>query len=207
MSEYRDRMPDENAPLEYVTVVAGLPRSGTSMMMQMLDAGGLDILTDRKRKADEDNPKGYYELEKATQLRKKRDWLGNAMSKGVKIVAQLLPFLPKDLPIRVVFIERNLDEVLASQKTMLSRMKRDSGKFSDAQIQAAYSRQLDMVKQWLANNPNAWVLYLQHRDVIREPARSAGLVNHFLGGHLDVEAMAQVVDPELYRQRIAQSVV
>jgi predicted AlkP superfamily phosphohydrolase/phosphomutase/tetratricopeptide (TPR) repeat protein len=204
--EYRDRLPDESAPSEYVTVVAGLPRSGTSMMMQMLDAGGLDILTDRKRKADEDNPKGYYELEKATQLRKKRDWLGNAMSKGVKIVAQLLPFLPKDLPIRVVFIERNLDEVLASQKTMLSRMKRDSGKFSDAQIQAAYSRQLDMVKQWLANNPNAWVLYLQHRDVIREPARCAGLVNHFLGGRLDVEAMAQVVDPELYRQRIAQPV-
>jgi tetratricopeptide (TPR) repeat protein len=205
--DYGDRLPDENAPSEFVTIVAGLPRSGTSMMMQMLDAGGLDILTDRKRKADEDNPKGYYELEKATQLRKKRDWLGNAMNKGVKIVAQLLPYLPQDLPIRVVFIERNLDEVLASQKTMLSRMKRDSEKFSDAQIQAAYSRQLDMVKQWLANNPKAWVLYLQHRDVIREPARSAGLVNHFLGGHLDVEAMAQVVDPELYRQRIAQSVV
>ncbi len=203
----RDRWPpDEQAPPDFVTVVAGLPRSGTSMLMQMLDAGGMKLLTDRKRKADEDNPRGYHELEKATQLRKKRDWVGEARHKAVKIVAQLLPYLPKDVPIRVVFIERDLDEVLASQKTMLIRMKRDSAKFSDAQMQAAYSRQLDMVKQWLALNPNSWVLYIRHADVIRDPACTADQINRFLGGGLDVESMARVVDPDLYRQRVAQPV-
>lgn len=205
-SGYRDRLPDDSAPSDYVTVVAGLPRSGTSMLMQMLDAGGLEILTDRKRKADEDNPKGYYELEKATQLRKTRDWIGEARHKAVKIVAQLVPYIPADVPCRVIFIERDLDEVLASQKTMLDRMQRGSDKFSDTQIQAAYSRQLAMVKYWLAHNPNAWVLYVRHRDVIRDPGRVAESINRFLGGRLNVEAMAGVVDASLYRQRMVAAV-
>ncbi len=202
--EFHSRLPDASAPAPFVTVVAGLPRSGTSMIMQMLDAGGIEILTDRKRKADADNPKGYYEHEKATQLRKKRDWVASAVNKAVKIVAQLLPYLPDDVPARIVFIERDLDEVLASQKTMLARMKKDDSRFSDTQIRAAYVRQLERVKEQLEGSDNVWVLYVRHRDVIDAAAQVAEAINDFLGGSLDVAAMARAVDPELYRQRASR---
>lgn len=202
-AKFQNRLPDKQSPEEFVCIVAGLPRSGTSMLMQMLDVGGMETLTDRKRAADADNPRGYYELEQATRLRKNRDWVADAKNKAVKIVAQLLPCLPGNIPVRVIFIERDLNEVLASQKTMLARMKRDSSKFSDAQIQAAFSRQLDMVKQWLDNHPYACVLYLKHHDVIHEPARVAGEIDQFLGERLNVAAMSQAVDPALYRQRTA----
>ncbi len=198
---YANRLPDASAPSDFVTVVAGLPRSGTSMLMQMLDAGGLTILTDRKRKADEDNPKGYYELELATQLRKKRDWIKQAQNKAVKVVAQLVPFIPADTVCRVIFIERDLNEVLASQKTMLTRMQREADKFSDTQIQGAYARQISAVKTWLARNPKAWVLYVRHNDVIHAPATVADAINRFLGGQLDTTAMSQAIDAKLYRQR------
>lgn len=204
-SGYRDRWPDESTPTDFVTVVAGLPRSGTSMLMQMLDAAGMEIMTDRKRKADIDNPKGYYELEKATQLRKNRDWVSEARHKAVKIVAQLLPYLPSDIPCRILFIERDLDEVIASQKTMLKRLKRDSDKFTGHQIQTAYLRQLEMVKRWLDRNPNTWVLYIDHREAIAQPTVVAAKISQFLGGNLDRQAMAGVVDPALYRQKLAQS--
>ncbi|MCC8999172.1 MAG: alkaline phosphatase family protein [Candidatus Contendobacter sp.] len=199
----RNRWPDEQAPMDFVTVVAGLPRSGTSMLMQMLDAGGMEILTDRKRKADEDNPKGYYELEQATQLRKKREWVGEARHKAVKIVAQLAPYLPLNIPYRVIFIERDLAEVTASQKTMLKRLNRTSAKFTDGQIQAAYRRQLAVVKDGLARNPNAWVLYVQHHQVIEQPEMMARKISQFLGEKLDSQAMAAAVDPMLYRQKLA----
>lgn len=203
VTNHRSRWPDAQAPTDFVTVVAGLPRSGTSMLMQMLDAGGMDILTDRKRKADEDNPRGYYELEQATQLRKKRDWVEKARYKAVKIVAQLLPYLPLEIPYRVIFIERSLAEVSASQKIMLKRLKRNSDKFTDAQIEVAYQRQLQIVKQWMERNPNVWLLYVNHREVIENPADIAKSLNHFLGGKLDTIVMAKAVDPMLYRQKIA----
>jgi predicted AlkP superfamily phosphohydrolase/phosphomutase/tetratricopeptide (TPR) repeat protein len=196
------RWPDEHAPTDHVAIVAGLPRSGTSMLMQMLAAGGMDILTDRKRKADVDNPKGYFELEKATQLRKNRDWVGEARGKAVKIVAQLLPYLPLNIPYRVIFVERDLTEVTASQKTMLKRLKRGSNKFTDEQIEAAYLRQLQSVKGWLRRNPKAWVLYVKHREVIEHPVETARTIGQFLGGELNVQAMATVVDPTLYRQKV-----
>jgi hypothetical protein len=161
----------------------------------------MPIFTDRKREADEDNPRGYFETEKATQLRKNRDWVREATNMGVKIVAQLLPYMPREVPVRVVFIERDLDEVLASQKTMLERKKRRDGKYADEQIRAAFSRQLTIVKRWLARNPNAWTLYVQHRDVVRDPRAAATAISEFLGGRLDVEAMVRAVDPSLYRQR------
>jgi len=201
VTEYTNRLPEAGAPTDFVTVVAGLPRSGTSMIMQMLDAAGMKILTDNKRKADEDNPKGYYELVKATQLRTKTDWLNDARKQVVKIVAQLLPYVPKEIPCRIIFIERNIDEVLASQRTMLSRKKHGKDKFSNEQIQAAYSHQLSLVKGWLARNSNAWVLYIRHQDVIHDPAKVAAAISDFLGGNLDVSKMSDVIDTGLYRNR------
>lgn len=186
---------------EFITVVAGLPRSGTSMMMQMLAAGGLPILTDGKRVADADNPKGYYELEAATRLRQDRTWLTEAVGKGVKIVAQLLPFLTPEHQYRIVFMEREFDEVLASQKTMLERLERQQAKLTPTQLKQAYRTQLQHVKVWLMRQPNIHVLYVSHRDALSDPQTTAARVNGFLGETLDTAAMTTVVDRSLHRQR------
>lgn len=188
-------------PAQCVTVVAGLPRSGTSMMMQMLAGGGLPILTDGKREADSDNPRGYLELEAATRLRQDRDWIKDAKGNAVKIVAQLLPNLPSDLPYRVVFMEREPKEVLASQKAMLEHLGRPAAKLTDEQLVQAYRQQLKQVGIWLARQPNIKTLFVSHREAIDQPHTVAAKVNDFLGGGLDVAAMAGAVDGSLYRQR------
>ncbi len=115
-----------------VTVVTGLPRSGTSMIMQMLQAGGMDVVTDGVREADEDNPRGYLEFEGAKRLQTDRAWVGQAVGHCVKIVAQLLPCLPNNFQYRIVMIHRNLDEVLRSQATMLERQETEGAQLSDA---------------------------------------------------------------------------
>lgn len=104
-----------------VVIVSGLPRSGTSMMMSMLKAGGMELLVDSQRKADDDNPKGYYELEKVKNLRHDNSWLNEASHKAVKVISILLYQLPEDIRYKIIFIKRNLDEVLASQQLMLER--------------------------------------------------------------------------------------
>lgn len=199
----KSAVPDD--PARCVVVVAGLPRSGTSMMMQMLAAGPLPILSDGKREADSDNPRGYHELEAATRLRNENDWIKEARGKAVKIVAQLLPFLPSDLPYRVVFMERDPKEVLQSQKTMLERLGRDAAKLTDAQLEQAYRQQLKQVGIWLARQPNIKTLFIAHREAIAEPHAVATKVNKFLGGALDTHAMAAAVDRSLYRQRAGET--
>ncbi len=169
--------------------------------MQMLAAAGLPVLTDGKREADNDNPRGYFELEAATRLRQDRDWLKEAKGKVVKIVAQLLPFLPKEHAYRVIFVERDLNEVLKSQQVMLDNLGRDRAKLSDEQLRQVYRQQLRQIKFWLARQPNIKTLFIGHRDAIQDPAGVADRVNAFLGGDLDVAAMTGVVDGSLYRQR------
>jgi hypothetical protein len=171
------------------------------MMMQMLAAGGMPILSDGKREADRDNPKGYYELEAATRLRKNKDWLPDAVGKGVKIVAQLLPGLPADYHYRIVFMERDLDEVLASQKTMLERLDRQQAKLTPEQLKQAFKRQLQSVKVWLAQQAHIHVLYVEHRAALSEPQATAERVSAFLQNEQAAEAMMAVVDKSLYRQR------
>lgn len=184
-----------------VNIVSGLPRSGTSMMMQMLAAGGIEPLTDGKRRADDDNPRGYFELQSATRLRKDRSWLSGARGRAVKIVAQLLPHLPDGIQCRVLFMERDLDEVLRSQQAMLRRLGREPAGVSDEQLKAAYRHQLQQVRIWLGKCPHAKVLFVPHRETITDPAGVADRVKAFLGGELDAAAMAAAVDGSLYRQR------
>ena len=195
----KNGVPDD--PAECITVVAGLPRSGTSMMMQMLEAAPLPILTDNKRSADTDNPRGYFELEDATRLRQEKDWLQSAKGHAVKIVAQLLPFVAPDHSYRVIFMDRELHEVLRSQQVMLQRLGRTPSQLSNEQLEAAFSKQLKQVRMWLAKQPNIKTLFVSHREAIEHPVAVAKQVNRFLGGGLDIDAMAGVVEASLYRQR------
>ena len=192
-------VPDDSA--ECVIVVAGLPRSGTSMMMQMLAAGPLPVLTDGKRVADIDNPRGYFELESAKRLRQDNEWIKQAKGKVVKIVVQLLPFLPADLPFRVVFMERDLNEILRSQNMMLENLGKSKGKFPDDQLERTFRKQLKQVRIWLARQPNIRTLFVSHTEAIENADSVAEKVNNFLGGGLNSLAMAAAVDGSLYRQR------
>jgi tetratricopeptide (TPR) repeat protein len=192
-------------PRQAITIVTGLPRSGTSMMMQMLAAGGMTPLTDDHRKPDASNPRGYFEYSKATQLGSDSSWVGKACGKVVKIVAQLIPKLPaeangKPAHYRIVFMERDLDEVLASQQTMLSRQGRQGANLDRDRLAAVFQEQLQKVHRAIDDRDTACVV-VRHANALRDPRSVAESVNRFLGGSLDVAAMAAVVDPDLYRQR------
>jgi hypothetical protein len=184
----------------FITIVSGLPRSGTSMMMRMLDRGGLPVLTDDFRKADEDNPLGYYEFEPVKRLNKDASWLHDAYAKAVKIIYIFLYQMPPEHRYKVLFMKRNLDEVIASQRIML-RHRQEGDRLSDQQLIDSYSVHLQKLDSWIRRQDNFTIHYLNYDEVVAEPARAALEVNSFLGLQLDTEAMIQSVDPTLHRNR------
>jgi len=188
---------------ESVIVVSGLPRSGTSMLMQMLAAGGMPMLTDARREADEDNPRGYLEYEPVKSLLKDASWLKDARGKVVKIVAPLLGALPPGLPCRVILSERDLEEVLDSQEKMRERRGNALPAHPERRrmLRDEYGRTLARVKAMLARRPATEVLIVEHRDAMRDAAGTAETVNRFLGGKLDVGSMAAAIDPTLHRNK------
>ena len=191
---------------ETVMIVSGLPRSGTSMLMQMLQAGGLPILTDGERAADESNERGYFELEAVKRLTQdtEKAWLRGAGGKVVKVIAQLLPSLPPGIPFRILFMARPLGEILASQRAMLNRTGKDGSKQSERQLAATYLKQIEQTRQVLSNYPeHIQVLNVDYHRTLTDPEAAAARVNAFLGGGLDEAAMAAAVDPELRRERVA----
>jgi len=186
---------------DFITIVSGLPRSGTSMAMRMLEAGGMPILTDRIRRPDDDNPKGYYEFERVKRLKEDKAWLPEAVGKAVKIISFLLPELPPTHPCRVLFLRRAMPEVLASQRQMMIRRGEATDADDDAQMAQVYAKHLKQVEAWIAAQPWLRVLYLEHRAIIDDPRAAATAMDAFLGGGLDTAAMAAAVDASLHRQR------
>lgn len=185
----------------FVTLVSGLPRSGTSMMMKMLEAGGLPVMTDNVRTADEDNPRGYYEFERVKQVEHDQSWLPDARGKVVKMISALLKHLPDGYEYRVVFMRRKLDEVMASQRQMLIRRGKPADAGGDDKMATYFARHLSQVDAWLAERPHFRVLDVSYNEMVEQPAANAARVNEFLGGTLDVEKMVGVVAASLYRQR------
>lgn len=189
----------------FVTVVSGLPRSGTSLMMQMIAAGGMSVLTDGQRAADQNNPRGYFELEAVKHTRTDHSWLDQAGGKVVKVVHLLVPNLPANREYRVIFMQRDLFEIIASQRAMLRQQGRPAASLPDAKLAEIFAKQVAEVRQWLSRNPNFQVMHLSHRDVIEMPLAAAQQIATFLGGDLDPKRMAAVVEPALYRQRQTQT--
>lgn len=185
----------------WVTIVSGLPRTGTSMMMRMIDTGGIPALTDEVRQADEDNPKGYYEFEPVKRTKKDASWLNDAPGKVVKMVHLLLLDLPTDREYRVVFTRRNLEEVVKSQDVMLERKGKAADDMDKADLIRVFETQLRKVDRYLEANECFQVLYVNYNRILKNPSPTVEVINAFLGGDLDVAAMHGVVDPKLYRQR------
>ena len=189
---------------EIITVVSGLPRSGTSMMMQMLRAGGLTCLTDELREADISNPKGYFEFEKVKGLRADNSWLPEAKGKVIKIISHLLACLPPELNYKIIFMERDLDEVLASQRKMLVNQGQGEENLSDERLGQIFAQQLRQVRKMLADRQIS-TLFLGYKDVLEDPVEISTQLQAFLGNNLDQQAMRDVVDRNLYRQRLKPS--
>jgi hypothetical protein len=187
---------------QIITVVSGLPRSGTSLMMQLLTAAGREALTDGKRASDEDNPLGYFEFEQARELARDHSWLPQARGKVVKIVAQLLPYLPPGEHYNIVLMERNLAEVIASQNAMLTRQGRAGAKLDGQQLLDTYAAQLRNVRAQLARRPHIRVLVVNYGELLADPAAGADRVALFLGGSFDRAAAAAAVRPQLRRQKV-----
>lgn len=193
---------DNRQEAKEIVVVSGLPRSGTSMMMKMLEAGGIPPLTDEIREADADNPRGYYEFERVKKLEKgDTEWLPQADKKAVKVISALLKHLPDTHTYRVIFMQRHMPEILASQRKMLVHRGEDAESMDDERMAELFARHLADVQQQLARRENMDVLYVHYSEALQDPQTAAEQVAAFLGRELDVERMVGVVDPKLYRNR------
>ncbi|MFP3940728.1 MAG: sulfotransferase family protein [Thermoanaerobaculia bacterium] len=185
-----------------VVVVSGLPRSGTSMAMKMLEAGGLELVTDHQRTADVDNPKGYFEDERVKDLAEAEDasWVTEARGRAIKVVSSLLPHLPRELNYRLLFMRRHLEEVVASQNKMLER-RGETSETPDDRMMELYAGHLRRVDAMLRHAPHFRWIDLHYSSVLERPSEAAERVRNFLGMDLDVERMAGAVDEGLYRNR------
>jgi hypothetical protein len=188
-------------PRDFITVVSGLPRSGTSMMMRMLDAGGMPVVVDNDRQPDADNPHGYYEIKAVKKLKEDASWMEGAAGKALKAIYLLLYDLPKHYKYRVVFLRRNLQEVIASQDAMLKRSGASTGRLDKQVLARHFETQLQRLDAWLRQQSNMSVLYLDYADAVKDPLKTASSVAQFLGGCVDPAKMAATVDTSLYRQR------
>jgi hypothetical protein len=199
---FGSRTAQPQAQARPVIVVSGLPRSGTSMMMKMLEAGGLNVFVDNLRTPDPDNPEGYYEYERVKQLDKgDTAWIGEAQGQVVKVISALLEHLPAENRYQVIFMNRNIDEVLASQKKMLQRRGEAADKVSDEAMADLFAKHLAKTTAWLQAQPNFETLFVDYNRLLADPQPQTHAVNRFLGGALDEERMATVVNPDLYRNR------
>lgn len=185
-----------------IYVVSGLPRSGTSMMMKMLEVGGLNVVTDNIRTADDDNLQGYYEFERVKAMRDgDTAWVGEAQGKVVKVISALLEFLPPEYSYKVIFMEREMMEILASQRKMLERRGKPGNPAEDGKFAELYGKHLEKVKGWLLKQENMDVLFVPYNEMLKHPVDYAEKVAVFSGTSLDAQAMSSVPQEQYYRQR------
>jgi predicted AlkP superfamily phosphohydrolase/phosphomutase/tetratricopeptide (TPR) repeat protein len=191
-------LPDQS---KEIIVVSGLPRSGTSMMMRMLDNCGIPLLTDKVRTADDNNPHGYYEYEPVKNLANNATWMPEAEGKAVKIIAQLVPFLPAKHRYKIIYMQREISEVLISQQLMLGKTREQAIKNYPFKLAQTYFGQLERVEQWIDDQPNVDILRVNYADAHNNPRETAVRVSEFLERDLNVEEMIRAVDKQLYRNQ------
>jgi len=184
-----------------ITIVSGLPRSGTSLMMQMLKAGGMPVVTDHIRKADTDNPQGYFEYERAKQIKKDASWLPQCRSKAFKMVSMLLYDLPPTETYRIIFMQRQLDEMVASQNKMLVRQGTAKEPTDDVRMVELFRKHLSEMENWLASQPHMDPLFISYNQLMADPKAEIRRLVAWFDRPLDAAGMSKVVDPSLYRNR------
>ena len=200
MQEKQPPMLDPNMS-KPVIIVSGLPRSGTSMMMKMLESGGLRILSDNRRKPDEDNPRGYYEYEKVKDLKKDSTCIYEMEGKVVKVISMLLYYLPPGMDYRIIFMQRNMREILDSQGRMLERLGKPRKKSDDDHLEKGFEEHLNKITDWLADQENMDCMFINYNKIFDDPLLFCARIQDFVGEGLDIKAMSGAIDPSLYRNR------
>jgi hypothetical protein len=201
MNKLFSRGNKKSASKQPIVVVSGLPRSGTSMMMKMLAEGGLPIVTDELRQADSDNPKGYFEFETVRQMSAGNvEWLADAGGKAVKVISALLEYLPVNYAYKIIFLEREIKEILASQGKMLANRNEESTR-TDAELEVSIRKHLSAVRPWLVRQPNMEVLYVNYNALMAKPEPLCEQIIEFIAMPLNQTRMLAVPDKQLYRNR------
>jgi hypothetical protein len=185
----------------FATIVSGVPRSGTSLMMQMLAAGGMPLLVDHTRQPSVDNPAGFFEYAPVKASARDISWFVDACGRGVKVIYSLLAHLPPEGEIRLLLMDRDLHEVMDSQRAMLERAGTPSDPSLDLRLSQIFGRQLADARAWAARRPYTTLLSVAHSELIDDPGPIVADIDSFLGGGLDRPAMAACIDPSLYRSR------
>ncbi len=183
-----------------IIIVSGLPRSGTSMMMKMLEAGGIPVLVDHIRKPDEDNPKGYYEFEKVKHMDQDCSWLDDAGGKAVKMVSKLLKDLPAEKHYKIIFMRRHMDEIIRSQNKMLERGKGRVDSQNDSLVAELFEKHLLEMEKWIKKQPYLDCIYISYNEMLKNPEPYIKQIDTFLGGMPEAANMKSVIDKSLYRQ-------
>ena len=180
-----------------ILIVSGLPRSGTSLMMQMLEVGGISILSDGIRQADANNAKGYYELEAVKNLETDYAWLYDAHGKAVKVISHLLRKLPPSFEYRIILMQRPLDIIVRSQNKMLKNLNKESGNLSDQQLVQLYELHLEQTIAWMEQQDNVRSLKIQYEDLLTDTDEQIKKIDSFLDLDLNKYAMREIVDKTL----------
>jgi len=176
-----------------IIIVSGLPRSGTSMMMQILQAGGIDLVVDKKRPADLHNPYGYFEFEKVKNLEQDNSWITDCHGKAIKILFHLLQFLPEEISYKILFMMRDLDDVINSQNKMLQSY--NSNLQNNDKIRSIFENEIIQTKQWLKNQRNMDGLFVNYDEVIENRVKSILRISDFLDRKLNRQKMISVINP------------
>jgi hypothetical protein len=180
-------------------IVSGLERSGTSMLMQILKAGGIPISFDKSRKPDVNNPKGYFELEGGKIINKLMGGvfpLKLYLGEFIKITAYGLKYLPKG-NYKIIYSERNIEEILDSMEKMTGEIDSDR-----SQIKDSFQKLNNMIKKKIISRDDAEILFLNYNEIMKNPKKNINKIGGFLKiKDLDVEEMMRVIDIGLYRNR------
>jgi predicted AlkP superfamily phosphohydrolase/phosphomutase/tetratricopeptide (TPR) repeat protein len=187
---------------ESIIIVSGLPRSGTSLMMQILDKAGMTLFTDNSRIPDDNNPKGFFEHEAVKRLARDNTWLKETKGKVVKIIAPLLFALPEKFIYKIIFMNRNIHEVILSQQKMLtSEGRAKEGTFSIS-LNNSFSNILKKVENWRERSHHVEILYIEHKELIKNPVIEINKVKQFLDFEVSAQELSKIIDRNLYRSKV-----
>jgi hypothetical protein len=184
-----------------IIVVSGLPRSGTSLMMQILQSLNVELFTDQKRTADSSNPKGYFEHELVKTLEHDASWLYEAKGKALKIVSPLLIYLPLNINFKIIFMIRNYDEIIQSQKKMLNEDEKEDSLTKSEMLKKIFDKDIKQAKNWIKKNPDCEALYISYKKLIEHPDSEIKKIAEFLEIHTELKNAISVVDKNLYRTK------
>ncbi|KAA3617743.1 MAG: sulfotransferase family protein [Calditrichaeota bacterium] len=183
-----------------ITIVSGLPRSGTSMMMKVLQKGGMTLVYDDLRVADNDNPNGYFEYAKVKNLKEDNSWLFDAQGQAIKILFNFLYFLPQKYKFKIIFMQRNMQEILASQNKMLLRSGKSIGQ-DNRQFEILFNSEIIKCKDWLKNQKNIDTINVSYNQIMETPFPICQSINNFLEKSLNLDGMVNAIDKSLYRNK------